>query len=120
MVRRLIMGALVTAITLSGWVVSSVFANEDWQWPTVYTMSNETDGNAVLAFRQHGDTLVPAGSFSTGPIDMALNKNSRFLYVLNGGSRSIEVFQVDRGNGRLTTRTGISGLPNSANGLVAR
>lgn len=66
MIRRLMTGALVKAIALSGWMATPVFANEEWQWPTVYTMSNQTDGNAVLAFRQHGDTLVPAGSFPTG------------------------------------------------------
>ncbi|MBY0248697.1 MAG: hypothetical protein K2Q17_13620 [Nitrospiraceae bacterium] len=66
MIRRLMTGALVKAIALSGWMATPVFANEEWQWPTVYTMSNQTDGNAVLVFRQHGDTLVPAGSFPTG------------------------------------------------------
>ena len=107
MIRKLIMGALVTAITLSGWVTSSVFANEDWQWPTVYTMSNGTDGNAVLAFRQHGDTLVPAGSFSTGGKGsggglgnqgaLAFSDDGDALFVVNPGSHDISVFEI---NGR--------------------
>ena len=107
MIRKLIMGALVTAITLSGWVASSVFANEEWQWPTVYTMSNETDGNAVLAFRQHGDTLVPAGSFPTGGKGsggglgnqgaLALSNDGEALLVVNPGSNEISVFEI---NGR--------------------
>ena len=107
MIRKLIMGALVTAITLSGWVASSVFANEDWQWPTVYTMSNGTDGNAVLAFRQHGDTLVPAGSFSTGGKGsggglgnqgaLAFSDDGDALFVVNPGSHDISVFEI---NGR--------------------
>ena len=107
MIRKLIMGALVTAITLSGWVTSSVFANEDWQWPTVYTMSNGTDGNAVLAFRQHGDTLVPAGSFPTGGKGsggglgnqgaLAFSDDGDALLVVNPGSHDISVFEI---NGR--------------------
>jgi 6-phosphogluconolactonase len=107
MIRKLIMGALVTAITLSGWVASSVFANEEWQWPTVYTMSNGTDGNAVLAFRQHGDTLVPAGSFPTGGEGsggglgnqgaLAFSDDGDALLVVNPGSNDISVFEI---NGR--------------------
>jgi 6-phosphogluconolactonase len=107
MIRKLIMGALVTAITLSGWVTSSVFANEEWQWPTVYTMSNGTDGNTVLAFRQHGDTLVPAGSFPTGGKGsggglgnqgaLAFSDDDDALLVVNPGSNDISVFEI---NGR--------------------
>jgi len=104
MIRKLIMGALVTAITLSGWVATSVFANEEWQWPTVYTMSNGTDGNAVLAFRQHGDTLVPAGSFPTGGKGsggglgnqgaLAFSDDGDALLVVNPGSHDISVFEI--------------------------
>jgi 6-phosphogluconolactonase (cycloisomerase 2 family) len=107
MIRKLIMGALATAITLSGWAASSVFANEEWQWPTVYTMSNGTDGNAVLAFRQHGDTLVPAGSFPTGGKGsggglgnqgaLAFSEDGDALFVVNPGSHDISVFEI---NGR--------------------
>ena len=107
MIRTLITGVLVAAIMLSGWVAGSVFANEEWQWPTVYTMSNETDGNVVLAFRQHGDTLVPAGSFSTGGKGaggglgnqgaLALSDDGEALLVANPGSHDISVFEI---NGR--------------------
>ena len=107
MIRRLMTGALVTAIALSGWMATPVFANEEWQWPTVYTMSNETDGNAVLAFRQHGDTLVPAGSFPTGGKGsggglgnqgaLALSDDGEALLVVNPGSHDISVFEI---NGR--------------------
>lgn len=105
MIRRLITGALVTAITLSGWGASSVFANEEWQWPTVYTMSNETDGNAVLAFKQYGDQLVPAGTFPTGGKGaggglgnqgaLALSDDGEVLLVVNPGSHDISVFEID-------------------------
>jgi 6-phosphogluconolactonase (cycloisomerase 2 family) len=114
MIRKLIMSALVTAITLSGWVASSAFANEEGQWPTVYTMSNGTDGNAVLAFRQHGDTLVPAGSFPTGGkgsgggLDnqgaLAFSDDGDALLVVNPGSNDISVFQINGRQLRLIDR----------------
>jgi hypothetical protein len=66
MIRELIIGTLVTAVTVSWGATDSVVANDEWQSPVVYTMSNDPDANAVLVFRQHGDTLVPAGSFPTG------------------------------------------------------
>lgn len=105
MIRKLMMGALVTAITLSGWVSGSVFANDEWQRPMVYTMSNDPGSNAVLAFRQNGDTLVPAGSFPTGGKGLggglgnqgalAFSDDGDALLVVNPGSDDISVFQID-------------------------
>lgn len=114
MIRRLITGTLVAAITLTGWVTGSVFANEEWQWPTVYTMSNETGSNAVLAFRQHGDTLVPAGSFPTGGKGsggglgnqgaLVFSDDGDTLLVVNPGSDDISVFQINGRQLRLVDR----------------
>lgn len=114
MIRTFLMGALATAITLSAWGTSSVFANDDWQWPTVYTMSNDPGGNAVLAFRQHGDTLVPAGSFPTGGRGsggglgnqgaLAFSEDGDALLVVNPGSNDISVFQIHGRHLRLTDR----------------
>ena len=119
MIRTLITGALVTAITLSGWVGSSAFANEEWQWPTVYTMSNGTDGNAVLAFRQHGDTLVPAGSFPTGGKGsggglgnqgaLAFSGDGDALLVVNPGSNDISVFEINGRSLKLVDRVSSGG-----------
>ncbi|MGE0642840.1 MAG: lactonase family protein [Nitrospira sp.] len=104
MIRKVLMGALVTVITLSAWGAGSVSANDDWQWPTVYTMSNDPGGNAVLAFRQHGDTLVPAGSFPTGGKGsggglgnqgaLTFSDDGDVLLVANLGSNDISVFQI--------------------------
>ncbi|MBK9306215.1 MAG: beta-propeller fold lactonase family protein [Nitrospira sp.] len=117
--HKLIMGALVTAITLSGWVTGSAFANEEWQWPTVYTMSNGTDGNAVLAFRQHGDTLVPVGSFPTGGKGsggglgnqgaLAFSDDGDALLVVNPGSHDISVFEINGRYLKLTDRVSSGG-----------
>lgn len=114
MIRRLIMGALVTAITLSGWVTGSAFADDEWQSPIVYTMSNDPDANAVLVFRQHGDTLVPAGSFPTGGKGaggglgnqgaLTFSDDGDELLVVNPGSNDVSVFQIHGRHLRLTDR----------------
>jgi 6-phosphogluconolactonase (cycloisomerase 2 family) len=54
-----------------------------------------------------------------GPIDAALSRNSRFLYVLNGAAHSIQGFAV-AANGSLSPVQTVSGLPAAANGLAAR
>ena len=114
MIRELIIGALVAAVTLSWGATDSVVANDDWQRPVIYTMSNDPDGNAVLVFRQHGDTLVPAGSFPTGGKGsggglgnqgaLAFSEDGDELLVVNPGSNDISVFQIHGRQLRLTDR----------------
>lgn len=58
------------------------------------------------------------GAGST-PIDMALSRNSRYLYVLNGGDRTIGVWSI-RSDGSLQGRGALPGLPATANGIAAR
>ena len=67
----------------------------------------------MLASRA-GDT--GAGS---SPIDAAVSDNSQFLYVLSAKTGTISSFDI-QGNGGLSPRMGVSGLPMSAAGLVAR
>ncbi len=59
------------------------------------------------------------GDATSKPIDMALSRDSRYLYSLNSGSHTISAFRVNV-NGSLQTLPGLSGLPASANGLAAR
>lgn len=54
---------LALASVLSGSMISNVFADQNARM--VYTMSNASSGNAVLAYEQRGDALIPAGSFPT-------------------------------------------------------
>lgn len=61
----------------------------------------------------------------TNPTDMAISRNGRFLYVLNpdqdgGGSPGINAFRLNPHDGRLIPLPGVSGLPTSVDGLVAR
>lgn len=73
------------------------------------------DGTLTLrdADGRTGDT--GAGS---GPIDMSLTRDSRFLYTLNAGSGSLSAFGVGR-DGSLTAIPGVGGLPPGTNGLAA-
>lgn len=60
-----------------------------------------------------GDTGV--GSV---PLDMALTRDSRYLYTLNSGTASISAFRVAH-DGALTALPGGSSLPAGTNGLAA-
>ena len=114
MIREFITGALVAAVTVSWGATDSVVANDEWHSPVVYTMSNDPDGNAVLVFRQHGDSLVTAGSFPTGGKGsggglgnqgaLAFSDDGDELLVVNPGSNDISVFQIDGRQLRLTDR----------------
>ena len=57
----------------------------------------------------------------SGPIDMALSNNGKFLYTLNGGNGTITGFWI-KWNGRLIPLPSatVDGLPAGANGLAAR
>lgn len=63
-----------------------------------------------------GLTAVTGGA----PIDAALSRDSRFLYVLNAALHRIDAFRVES-DGGLTplAGAGVAGLPAAANGLVA-
>ena len=59
------------------------------------------------------------GGATSKPIDMALSRDSRYLYSLNSGNGTISAFRVN-GNGSLLPLPGLSGIPKGANGLAAQ
>ncbi len=75
-----------------------------------------SDGSLTLlnADGRTGDT----GAGST-PIDMALSKNSRYLFALGTGSHAITAFHVGE-DGSLAPVSALGGLPAGAAGLAAR
>ena len=75
-------------------------------------------GNGSLAMLDaDGRTAVTgAGSF---PIDLDTSRDGEFLYVLAAGTHRILAYAIS-GNGSLSARPGVGGLPGAANGLVAR
>ena len=58
---------------------------------------------------------IGAGS---GPTDLALSRDSRFLFSLNPGNGTLSSFRV-AANGKLTLLSNTAGIPASATGLVA-
>ena len=72
----------------------------------VYTMSNATTGNRILAFdRGPGGALRPSGSFATGGLGsggglgsqgaLTLSENDRWLLAVNAGSNNVTLFATD-------------------------
>lgn len=89
---------------------------------------SNTGSGTLTGFRIRKDgklSLLEAGAVSaetgagSAPIDMALSRNSRLLFVLNAGNGTISSFRVGP-QGKLTPLDTTVGLPAGANGLVAR
>ena len=100
--RKMYVRVMALVLALSGGLVGNVFADQKGQM--VYTMSNASSGNAVLAFEQRGDTLVPAGSFPTQGVGsggglgnqgaIVLSDDGETLFAVNAGSDDVSVFRV--------------------------
>ena len=94
-------------------------SNDDSNIPseTVYTLSNATAGNEVLAFQRFKDGhMEAAGHFATEgkgtqPASglgsqgaLAFSDNKRYLFTVNAGSNDISVFRIDDGQPVLVDR----------------
>jgi 6-phosphogluconolactonase (cycloisomerase 2 family) len=118
-ILNVISGSVPDLQTAACWVVTTndgkfAFASNTGSGSvSSYRVSGE-DGTLTLVNSVAGDT--GAGS---GPIDMALNNSSRFLYVLGGASQSVASFRVER-NGNLTSIDNDEGLPLGAQGIAAK
>lgn len=86
-----------------------VMAKSKFAPGAVYTMTNATSGNEVLAFKRSvNGSLTPAGAFATGGVGtgaglgnqggLILSPNNRLLFVVNAGSDTISVFKVKPGS----------------------
>src|SRR6266511_4402748 len=74
------------------------------------------DGRLELLDADGKTADTGAGS---APIDLALSRNSRFLYSLNAGNGTLSAFRVGKG-GSLSPVATLPGIPAGANGLAAR
>jgi len=88
--------------------------------------TSNTGSGTVSSFRvsRRGQlslsAAVAAGlGTGSGPTDMALSSDSKFLYVLNSGSGTVAGFRV-RSEGNLTPVNEVAGLPLSVEGIAAR
>ena len=86
---------------------------------TVYTMSNDPNGNAVLAYKQRADGRLSSGrEFPTEGLGTggglgnqgALASDGDFLFVVNAGSDDISVFRIHRGGLALVDRMPSGGV----------
>src|SRR5580692_6122093 len=95
------------------------------QGGAVYTLMNQTSGNAVAVFNRALDgTLTAAGSVATGGTGtgsalasqgaVVLSDDGRWLFAVNAGSNDVSVLRVDRGGLALASRVASGGsLPIS-------
>lgn len=90
-----------------------------------YAYATNTASNNISSFSVHpfsGNLAVLeaiATSTDTGPIDADISVNSKYLYVLNGGSHTIGAYNVGT-NGSLSALQNVPGIPVGATGLAAR
>jgi 6-phosphogluconolactonase (cycloisomerase 2 family) len=91
-----------------------------------YAYTTNTGSASISGYRVgHDGSLVlldPDGVTATtgaGPLDLAFSRNGRYVYSLNGTGRSLSAFRV-KSDGSLVPVATVSGLPATANGLVAQ
>lgn len=102
-------GALLLAASLVGLAAGGAMAQADGDANArpggVYTMSNDTAGNEILAFRRFADgSLAPAGTYATGGLGtgaglgnqggVILSDDHHWLFAVNAGSNDISAFAV--------------------------
>jgi 6-phosphogluconolactonase len=108
--RRAFSILLALAVVVTALLATAVGASaqENDNHPTIYTMTNAADGNAVVAFaRSETGELTPDGTYPTGGNgngaglgsqgSLILTDNGRWLFAVNAGSNSISVFRVTPG-----------------------
>jgi 6-phosphogluconolactonase len=72
-------------------------------------------GGTLTLFGDGGVT----GTGLMKPLDMATDRNSEFLYVLDAGGNSITAYKINGGDGSLSSLGSVGGLPVSAAGIAA-
>jgi 6-phosphogluconolactonase (cycloisomerase 2 family) len=114
-----ISGSMANSQTASCWVVITNNGK-------LAFVSNTASGT-ISSYRINAEngslTLLNSVAANTGmgsaPIDMTLSVNSRFLFVLRGGTQSVASFRIG-GDGSLTPVDAAGGLPLGAQGIVAK
>src|SRR5258708_4821541 len=107
-VRRLGFAALGAALLAASFLAPPVLASADGgDAGVIYTMSNASAGNRVLAFDRAPDgSLSAAGSFATGGLgtggglgsEGALVVTERWIIAVNAGSNDVSVLARDDGH----------------------
>jgi 6-phosphogluconolactonase len=100
-----ILVGLGLAATLSLFLVDAAVAAAARGPGSVYTMSNDAEGNEIFAFhRAANGMLTPSGTYATGGLGageglgnqgaVILSTNHHWLFAVNAGSNDISAFRV--------------------------
>jgi len=65
------------------------------------------------------ESMAGTTGMGSAPIDMTLSNNSRYLFVLAGGSQGVVSFKVNK-DGTLTMVDTDGGLPLGSQGIAAK
>jgi 6-phosphogluconolactonase (cycloisomerase 2 family) len=91
-----------------------------------YAYTTNTGSASISGYRVRNDGSLRlldrdgvTAATGAGPLDLAFNRNGKYVYSLNGVGRSLSAFRV-KDDGSLVPIATVSGLPATANGLIAR
>jgi 6-phosphogluconolactonase (cycloisomerase 2 family) len=91
-----------------------------------YTTNAGSGTITGYAIREGGLTRLAADGVTanigagSAPTEMAVSRNSQFLYALSGGLHAIVAYSIGSDGSLTPLSGGATGLPGAANGLVAR
>jgi 6-phosphogluconolactonase (cycloisomerase 2 family) len=117
---ELITASEPTTETAACWIAFSLDGRFAY---TTNTGSGTITGYAVQngrLSRLDADGVTAMVGAGTAPIDLATSPDGRFIYSLNAGTETIAGWAVNADGSLTPAAGGIAGLPNGANGLVAR
>jgi len=117
---RVVSSAVPTTETAACWIVIT----KDGRFAYTTNAGSGTVSGYRIAFdgtitRVDADGVTGDTGAGSGPIDMSLSNDGRYLFTLNGGDQTIGAFRV-HADGSLSPLPGAAGLPPGANGLAAR
>lgn len=112
--------AITAPVALPARLAAAALGSDD-DPGAVYTLTNQTSGNAVAVFSRAADgSLSPAVTISTGGIGtgaglgsqgaLALGGDGRWLFAVNAGSNDVSVFRVGATGLSLASRVSSGGI----------
>jgi 6-phosphogluconolactonase (cycloisomerase 2 family) len=116
----IISGSVPTTETSACWIA---IANSGRFAYTTNAASGTITGYAIkngALTRLNDDGVTGNIGAGSSPTEMALSRDSRFLYAFSGGTHRIAAFAVGADGSLTALPDWIGGLPASANGLAAR
>jgi 6-phosphogluconolactonase len=116
---NVISGSVPTTETSACWIVVTESGR--------FTYTTNAASGTITGYAVNGGALtrlaadgVTANLGASGAVDMALSRNSQFLYALSGGTHAIVGFTVSNDGSLTPIANGTAGVPSGVNGLVAR